>query len=295
MKILIAVSSQEYSGPTLSVGMKVARAFKADVTIAYVGEKIGEFSTKVVGMAQERMESWDFDRPGVDVLEWAFEYLAEKEFIERTDIEAGFPKNTLVHTGGNRLEVYLKGTICEDVNLILRNGEIIPELRDEVKNHGYDVTIIGGSKKRNMAHDLVQYIDSSIFVVKNFQSDKNYSLLLSVNDAPNTRKAVKYGIRVAQAFDLNVTALTVSDTSLFREGYKSSSKWASKLLRRCGINHHIKLEEGKFHKTVVLLAGDDHIIVMGASTKSPLSKFFKGSKPLKVMNACQGPILIVKS
>ena len=113
MKILIAVSSQEYSGSTLSVGMQVARAFNASTTIVDVGEKISEFSTKVVGMAQERMESWDFDRPGVDVLEWAFEYLAKKEFIERTDIEAGFSKNTLVHTGGNRLEVYLKGTVCE--------------------------------------------------------------------------------------------------------------------------------------------------------------------------------------
>ena len=180
MKILIAVSSQEYSGSTLSVGMQVARAFNASTTIVDVGKKISEFSTKVVGMAQERLESWDFDRPGVDVLEWAFEYLAEKEFIERTDIEAGFPKNTLVHTGGNRLEVYLKGTVCEDVNLILRNGEIIPELRDEVKNHGYDVTIIGGSKKRNMAHDLVQYINSSIFVVNEFNPDQTYRILLNM-------------------------------------------------------------------------------------------------------------------
>ncbi|MEA1881990.1 MAG: hypothetical protein U9N31_06265 [Candidatus Marinimicrobia bacterium] len=101
MKILIAVGSKEYSGPTLSAGMKVARAFNASTTIVDVGEKVNEFSTKVVGLAQERMESWDFDRPGVDVLEWAFEYLAGKKFIERTDIEAGFPKNTLVDTGGS--------------------------------------------------------------------------------------------------------------------------------------------------------------------------------------------------
>jgi len=92
MKILIAVSSQEYSGPTLSVGMKVARAFNASTTIVDVGKKIGEFSTKVVGMAQERMESWDFDRPGVDVLEWAFEYLAEKEFIEPRILKLVFLK-----------------------------------------------------------------------------------------------------------------------------------------------------------------------------------------------------------
>ena len=55
MKILIAVSSKEYSGPTLSVGMNVSRAFKALTTIVDVGEKISEFSTKDVGMAHERI------------------------------------------------------------------------------------------------------------------------------------------------------------------------------------------------------------------------------------------------
>ena len=92
MKILIAVSSKEYSGPTLSVGMNVSRAFKAPATIVDVGEKINEFSTKDVGMAHERIESWDFYRPGVDVLEWAFDYLADKKFIERSN-----PKKFPIH------------------------------------------------------------------------------------------------------------------------------------------------------------------------------------------------------
>ena len=294
MKILIAVSSQEYSGSTLSVGMQVARAFNASTTIVDVGKKIGEFSTKVVGMAQERMESWDFDRPGVDVLEWAFEYLAEKEFIERTDIEAGFPKNTLVNTGGNRLEVYLKGTVCEDVNLILRNGEIIPELRDEVKNHGYDVTIIGGSKKRNMAHDLVQYINSSIFVVNEFNPDQTYRILLAVDDSPGTKKAIKYGVRIAQAFNIGVDIMTVSTTDHFGDDYRNAAEWAAKLLRRSGIEYQNNFQMGDPSEIITQAAGDDHIIVMGSSTRSPLKKFFKGSKPLKVLKHCQCPTLIVQ-
>ena len=38
---------------------------------------------KDVVMAQERVENWNIDRPGVDVLEWAFGYLAENNFIAR--------------------------------------------------------------------------------------------------------------------------------------------------------------------------------------------------------------------
>ena len=294
MKILIAVGSKEYSGPTLRVGMKVSHAFKASTTIVDVGEKVSSFNTKVVGLAQDRMESWDFSRPGVDVLEWAFEFLAEKKFIEPKAIEAGFPKNTLVDTGGNRSEVYLKGTVSDEVSLILRNGEIISELRDEVQSHQYDVTIICGSKKRRMAHDLIQYIDSSIFIVNNYNPDQTYKLLLAVDDSVGTSKAVRYGARVAQAFNIDVDILTISKTEQFGEEYKNAANRASKYLRRCGIKNQNIYKVGNPSEVIKNIAGDNHIIVMGTSTRSPLKKFFKGSKPLKVMENCQCPILIVK-
>jgi len=114
MKILIAISSKEYSKPTLQVGMKIAQAFNASTTIVDVGEKISEFSSKVVSLAHDRMESWEFDRPGMDVLEWAFHYLADHSYIKLQSIEAGFPKNTLVKTSANRANVYLKGTFCKN-------------------------------------------------------------------------------------------------------------------------------------------------------------------------------------
>ena len=39
MKILIAVASKEYSGPTLRVGMQIAKALNASTTIVDVAEK----------------------------------------------------------------------------------------------------------------------------------------------------------------------------------------------------------------------------------------------------------------
>ena len=70
MKILIAISSKEYSGPTLDVGMNIARAIQSSTTIVDVGQKISEFSLKDVSMANEVMESWDIDRPGVDAVSY---------------------------------------------------------------------------------------------------------------------------------------------------------------------------------------------------------------------------------
>ena len=69
MKILIAISSKEYSGSTLGLGMKVATALKASTTIVDVGEKINEFGSKDVNIVNQLIEPWDFNRPGVEVLE----------------------------------------------------------------------------------------------------------------------------------------------------------------------------------------------------------------------------------
>ena len=294
MKILIAVSSREYSEPTLRVGMKVAQAFQASTTVVDVGEKISAFNTNAVNLAQERMESWNFYRPGINVLEWAFQYLAENHFIEPQYIQAGFPTKTLIEKGAARSEVFLEGTICEDVNLILRNGDIIAELRDEVQTGNFDVTIIGGSRKRKMAHDLVQYIDSSILVVNQYNHDQEYKVLLAVDDSPGTWKAVKYGARVARSFNISIDIITVSKKEYFGDGYRGAAEKAAKYLQRAGIAYQNHFETGAPAEVILKKAGNNHIIVMGASTQSPLIKFFKGSKPLSVLEGCNCPILVVK-
>ncbi len=294
MKFLIAIGSKEYSGPTLELGMRVAKAFNAAVDIVYVGDKISAFSTSEVILAQENLENWELDRQGVDVLQWAFEYLVENKYIHSESDGGEFNTDKLVQTDDDRCEVHLEGRMTQEVGLILRNGDIIQQLRDEVKRSNIDVTIIGASKKRRMIHDLIQYIDSSIFVVKNYDRDRDYKLLLAVNDAPNTKKALKYGVRVAEAFELDVNAITISDSKEFRSDYRNASKWADKFLRRAGVDHSVNLVHGKFISLMNETAGDDHIIVMGNSTKSPLTKFFTGSKPLTVCEECNCPALIVK-
>tara|TARA_B100001559_G_C16379706_1_gene566009 strand:- start:96 stop:980 length:885 start_codon:yes stop_codon:yes gene_type:complete len=294
MKILIAISSKEYSGPTLDVGMNIARALKSSTTIVDVGQKISEFSLKDVSMANEVMESWDMDRPGVDVLEWAYNYLSKNQFIEEQSMKEGFPKNLLIERGSGRAEVLLKGSALENLSLILRNGDIIKELRDEVHNYSYDLTIIGGSGKRDMAHDMIQYIDSSIFVVNHFNKNENYKILLAVDDSPGTAKAVKYGVRVAQAFNIKVNIVTISKDEHFSESDKKASAKAAKMMRRSGVDAETIFKIGDPAETIIEISGTNHIIIMGASSQSPIAKFFMGSKPLNVMSKCGCPILIVK-
>jgi nucleotide-binding universal stress UspA family protein len=294
MKILIAIGSKQYSKSTLNLGMKVAQAFNAKTTIIDVGEKISEFSSQLVELAQDQMESWDFDPPGVDVLEWAFNYLSDNSLIDSKQIETGFPKNRLIDDGEDRKLVYLSGTVCEDVNLILRNGDIISELREEVQYGGYDVTIVGKSQKRNMSHDLLQYINSSILVVNQYNNEKFNRVLLPIDDSPGSMKAAKYGIRVALAYNIGIDIFTVIDNGVSTEDDSLKVSKILKLIRRSAVDHTYLEEEGDPVEKIIEKANDDKIIVMRASTMSPIKRYFKGSKPLSVMNKCNVPILIVK-
>jgi len=294
MKILIAIGSKQYSKPTLHLGMEVAEAFKAKTTIIDVGEKVSEFSSQLVELAQDQMESWDFDPPGVDVLEWAFNYLSDNNLIDSKQIETGFPKNRLIDDGEDRKLVYLSGTVCEDVNLILRNGDIIAELREEVQYGNYDLTIVGKSQKRNMSHDLLQYINSSILVVNHYNNEKFKRVLLPINNEGGLMKAAKYGIRVALAYDIGIDILTVSnDQTSINDENKQVDK-IKKIIRRSGVEYVHEKEQGDAVEKVIEKAGDDKIIVMRSSDMSPLKRYFKGSIPLSIMNRCNVPILIVK-
>ena len=294
MKILIAISSEQYSGPTLSLGMKISSALKASTTIVDVGTKISEFGLKEVSIANQVMESWGVSRPGVEVLEWAYSYLLKNNFIEVKDDESGELKNKLIEEESNRVEVYLKGKIGNNLSLILRNGDIIGELRDEVQSGRYDVTIIGGSGKRSMSHDLIQYIDSSILVVKGFDSEKKYRILLVIDDSPNMKKVLKYGVRVAQAFKIEVDFLVASKNNTLLDDNKTVMNYSNKYLRRCNVKSNVLSEIGNPEEKIIKAAGNNHIIIMGASIKSPIAKFFQSSIPLEVMKSCNCPVLIVK-
>lgn len=294
MKILIAISSKEYSEPTLQVGMWAAKAFKASVTIAYVGQKISAFGTTDVGLAQESNEKWGIDRPGVQVLEWAFEYIAKNKYITPDSIKEGFDRHTLIDQGRNRMELHLKGNTCEGVDLILRRGDIIPELRAEVAENGYDITVIGRSQKRRMAHDLVQYIDSSIYVARDLLPFKDFRILQPVDDSKGTKKALQYGKQVAKAFNMPVDVLTVSKKETFGKGYMGAHKKALKAFGDIGVEANSMLEVGDPVDTILNTASKYHLIVMGVSQLNPVVQLFKGSTPLNVMKKCDSPILIVK-
>ncbi len=145
-----------------------------------------------------------------------------------------------------------------------------------------------------MSHDLLQYINSSVLIVNNYDNQKFDKILLPLNDADGMMKVAKYAIRVAMALDVGINIFTVINKKSLHQERSYIIKKVIKLIRRSGVQFTNEEEKGEVVSQIIKKADKNKIIVMKASNMSPIKRYFKGSVPLSVMNESDVPILIVK-
>ncbi len=294
LKFLTAVSSIEYSKPTLKMGALIASVFDATHGIVYVGEKASAFHGSSVNLTRHNLDNWNIIHPGLEVLEWALEEI-KKMSPDNQDLAKIKFNPDHVHEEDGRVRVILPNDNGNRIELVLREGELIDQLRREIQLEGYNLAIIGGSQnKRHLAHSIIQYIPCSIFVLQKFNPRKNYKLLLLVDDSSATKKSVEYGALIAKKLGWPVRTLTVSKTKRFGEGYQGAADMAKAYFQSKDIEVEQFFLTGDPVRTFVDFAGDNHFIIMGASTLNPLKQLFFGSKPIKTLEHTDVPILIVR-
>ena len=294
MNILIAIGGKEYSKPTLDLGMKIANSFEATTTIAYVGKKISQFSEKDVSVVHQNLDDRELYRPGVRTLEWAYDFLESKKYIKKKDSNINFNDHLIIDEENSRMRVILKGSHSNKIDLILRTGEIIDQLKTEVERNNHDITIIGGGGNNGMHHKLVQFIDSSVMVVKNYSVNKKYKILLPVNNSLGSNKAIEIAQQFAKSKKMAVEIITVLENKPSDEKLKNILKRTQKKFTNSGIKNSAIILEGDPVKTVVKYAKDDSLVMLGVSPKNPILKYFFGSKPISIAQQCNCPVLIAK-
>ncbi len=294
MNILIAIGGKEYSKPTLDLGMKIANSFEATTTIAYVGKKISQFSEKDVSVVHQNLDERELYRPGVRTLEWAYDFLESKNYIKKKDSNINFNDHLIIDEENSRMRVILKGSHSNKIDLILRTGEIIDQLKTEVERNNHDITIIGGGGNNGMHHKLVQFIDSSVMVVKNYSVNKKYKILLPVNNSLGSNKAIEIAQQFAKSKKMAVEIITVLENKPSDEKLKSILKRTQKKFTNNGIKNSAIILEGDPVQTVVKYAKDDSLVMLGVSPKNPILKYFFGSKPISIAQQCNCPVLIAK-
>ena len=294
MNILIAIGGKEYSKPTLDLGMKIANSFEATTTIAYVGKKISQFSEKDVSVVHQNLDDRELYRPGVRTLEWAYDFLESKNYIKKKDSNINFNDHLIIDEENSRMRVILKGSHSNKIDLILRTGEIIDQLKTEVERNNHDITIIGGGGNNGMHHKLVQFIDSSVMVVKNYSVNKKYKILLPVNNSLGSNKAIEIAQQFAKSKKMAVEIITVLENKPSDEKLKNILKRTQKKFTNNGIKNSAIILEGDPVQTVVKYAKDDSLVMLGVSPKNPILKYFFGSKPISIAQQCNCPVLIAK-
>ena len=292
MNILIAIGGRDYSKPTLDLGMKVANSLEASTTIAYVGKKVSQFSEKDVSVAHQNLDDRQLYRPGVRTLEWAYDFLKSKNYIQEETND--FNDHLLVDEENSRMRVLLKGKHSNKIDLILRTGEIIEQLRSEVQTNNHNITVIGGGSNKGMHHDLVQFIDSSVLVVKNYSFKKKYKILLPVNNSVGSNNAIEIAEQFAKANKLEVEIVTVLENKSSDENLKKILDRTAKRFSKSRIKNTTKVLEGPVVKRITQSASDDSIVMIGVSPKNPIMKYFFGSKPISIAQKCECPVLIAK-
>ena len=293
MKILIAIGGREYSKPTLDLGMKIANSFKSSTTIAYVGKKISQFSEKDVSVVHQNLDERELYRPGIRTLEWAYDFLISKEYIQEK-VANKFDDYLLIDEENSRMKVLLKGQQSDNIDLIMRTGEIIEQLKNEVETNNHDITIIGGGGNTGIHQKLIQFIDSSVFVVKNYSVNKKYKILLPVNDSKGSDMAIETAINFAKSYKLNVEIISVPEENKTIDEVEKIVQKTKEKFSKNKIKTSTKLIDGTPVNSIVNYAKDNSIIILGVSPKNSIMKYFFGSKPLSIAQKCNCPVLITK-
>ena len=289
MKFLIAIKNiSDESKNILEIGCKIAEGFSADLTICYVGKKSKALIEGDVNLARLSMAEWNIYHPGLEVLEWAFNILKEKEFAPDTT----FDVQNLVEDK-ERIRLVLPKTTDYQIRLVLREGELLSELNKEVKQGTFDIAILGSPKRKRMTQKIAQFLDTSIFFVKNFNPSWDYKILLCVDDSRATKRAVILSTRISKQFSADITSVTVSKTSFFGKGYRNAQIWAERYLKRKNITFESRLLSGTPVDVFVKEAGENHIIIMGKAKGNEIIKFVLGSKPIHTAQRANCSVLLV--
>ena len=115
-----------------------------------------------------------------------------------------------------------------------------------------------------------------------------------INGLSGTKKAIKYSVRIAQAFKIGIEIIFISKDNVAGSSLKAIEEWAAKFLRRNKINFKSSFEFGDAEKIINKKSDKNHILIMSSETSNPLKTFFRGNTPLKILKDTQSSVLIVK-
>jgi nucleotide-binding universal stress UspA family protein len=242
-------------------------------------------------------ENWSALPPGIKVLTRGVEALTDVGFlaplssIKIREAPSGYLFVGSTPAGGR-------------VSFSEHYGHPIEVLNEEAAEHGYDLVIIasprkarvGGFLRGDMARRLALNLHTSLLVVRGGDLDSRF--LVCADGSSSARRLFPLLKKILPAVRGPVDVMFVrkpgTPAAEVEEGNRCIEK-ARAWLDGCGRRGELLRPEGRRpDKVIVETAGDNAVVVMGATLRHDLHHRVRGSVPLQVLGGTGSSILLVK-
>jgi len=183
-------------------------------------------------------------------------------------------------------------------------GHFIEAINKEVDEHGYNLVIVAPPRRGRLSHlvagnttrKLALDLNTSLLVVRGGGADSRF--LICADGSPSCRRIFPMLKQILPAIRLPIDMLYVRQqdaepqmVETAETCLKEAGKWLSEHQKVGAINIR---ESRKREDTILEIAGERSIIVMGASLRHDIYRRMRGSLSIRILHRALSSVLIVK-
>ena len=292
MHFLVCIGGEHYSRDTLKLGIQLASALQADLSILYVRPRVSSQFKSELRISRQKLEEWDLETPEVRVMKVVEGMLLEQEFL-RT-VNGTVDVRHLPKPGvRGAYEYHLYGSGGENVRIRVREGDVVHSIISETSEIHHDLVVVGAPREGGrLVRQIIQYIETSVLIVRNPGWD--YRLLLCLDDSRSAQKAAEFAARAARLLQTSIDILCIHAYPWDEHKALEVAERAQRFFKRAQIESTVRVRRGPVERTILSEAEPDHLVVIGTSERSSLSQILFGSTPVRVGRQGNTPVLVVK-
>lgn len=297
MKILAYADGKETSLPALQFAAALAARLSAQLSV--ITTRSGTPATEDPPPVGETI-SIDGDKdltPGIQALVHAMQHLVSQGFaLDQTDIE--------IHEAHHGYLFVGQSSAGDPINFYESFGHFVEVLNFHTAEHGCDLFVIASPRRRSLprlmlgdpARKLALDLDASLLVVRGGTIDSQ--VLICADGSPAARRIFPLLRHIMKALGGEISMLWVEKpdqdktaVAEARDCLANAWEW----LKNCGKPGNFLHKKGDNPREVILeTAGDDSLVVMGASLRHDVYRRMMGSMTMQVLTRTDSSFLLVK-
>jgi nucleotide-binding universal stress UspA family protein len=296
-KILLYTDGQSYSTKALHLAGDLKRHLDAELSIITV--RSGTHATEAippVGVDFPLSRKTELPE-GIQILIHALEDLTSTGLFTP-------PTNITIHDISSGY-IFAHKTISGDrVPFYIRYGHFIEVLNQEVAEKNYNLVIIAPPRRNKLrrfvlgdtTRILALDLHASILVVRG--GNLNSRFLICADGSPSARQIFPFLKHLFSAIRKPMEIIWVQDPELSEAEAHSARAYLDKSsawLDKCGKSNALVQVTGDQPLDSILdKAGEDSVVVLGASLRHDIYRRMLGSLPLQIMSKTESSVLLVK-